>query len=85
MTTGLTLKRGRGKVFPGANWKLVGDAGWAEHRLYVPSRREPLVGTRLIDGVEHAVFRCLDDEYMAQPVEVCRLPDPEDPTEVVSV
>lgn len=84
MTTKLTLKRGRGKVFPGANWKLAGDEKWTEHPLYVPNGRESLAGTRLIAGVEHAVFRCLDDEYMAQPFETCQLPDPKDWTEVLS-
>lgn len=80
----LTLKRGRGLVFPGSNWKLVGDERWTEHPMYVPNGREALVGTRLIGGVEHAVFRCLDDEYMAQPFEVCQLPVPKDWNEVLS-
>jgi hypothetical protein len=71
-------------VFPGSNWKLVGDAGWLEHPMYVPNGREKLVGTRLIDGKEHAVFKCLDGEYLAQPFEVCQLPDPKDWTEVLS-
>lgn len=80
----LTLKRGRGRVFPGSNWKLAGDERWAEHHLYVPNGMEKIVGSRPIGGVEHAVFRCLDDEYMAQPFEVCQLPDPKDWTEVLS-
>ncbi len=81
----MTLKRGRGLCFGGENWKLAGEDKWREHRLYVPNGRERLYGTRTLRGREHAVFRCLDDEFLAQPSEICELPDPGDPMEVLSV
>jgi hypothetical protein len=81
----LRLKRGFGMVFRGENWRLAGDARWERHPMYVPNGREPLAGTRQIGGVEHAVFRCLDDDFLAQPVAVCELPVPEDPLEILSI
>jgi len=81
----VTLKRGRGLRFEGENWKLAGEGRWLEHRLYVPNGNEPLMGSRVLRGKEHTVFRCLDDDFFAQPSEICELPDPKDPLEVLSV
>lgn len=79
----LKLKRGYGRSFEGENWKLAKDDKWSHHRLYIPYGEEPFHGTRMIDGVEHAVFRCRNDDFFAQPVEICALPVPEDPMEVL--
>lgn len=81
----LKLKRGWGKVFRGENWRLAGDGRWEDHPMYVPNGREPLAGTRLIGGRDFAVFRCLDDDFLAQPVSTCELPVSEDPLEVLSI
>ena len=72
----LTLKRGSGRTFDGENWKLVADGKWGVQILYVPHalEKEQHVGNRMIDGVDHAVFRCLNDEFFAQPVSVCEKP-----------
>lgn len=80
----LTLKRGFGRVFGGENWRLAGDSKWAPHRLYVPSGEEPMAGTRGIDGVAHAVFRCKDGDFFAQPVATCEMLPPDDLLEVLS-
>ncbi len=79
----LTVKRGKVRLFCGANWKLVKDSGWLEHKMYVPNL-EIYVGNRAIDGVEHAVFQCKDGDYIAQPVAMCELPRPDDELENVS-
>ncbi len=79
----LTLKRGSGRSFNGSNWNLVSDAKWETHSLYVANGREKYLGNRPIDGIEHAVFQCLDDTFFAQPINVCELPAPEDPLEVL--
>ena len=78
----LTLKRGYGRCFNGENWKSVKDSKWVHHRVYVPYGEEPLHGTRLIDGVEHAVFRCRNDDFFAQPVALCELPPATDPMRI---
>ncbi len=80
-----TLKRGRGLSFEGENWRLAGEARWEEHRVYVPNGREKFLGVRALRGVEHAVFRCMNDDCLAQPSEICELPAPADPTEVLSL
>ena len=80
----LTLKRGCGKTFDGENWKLVGDGKWKFHPLYIPNGSEPFIGLRQIRGVEHAVFTCLDEDFFAQPVEVCKLPESSDMGEILS-
>ncbi len=80
----LTLKRGSGRHFPGQNWKTASDKNWLrQYDHIVPSGRETLVGNRDFDGIPHAVFQCLNDEFFAQPVSVCELPVPEDPLEVL--
>ncbi len=80
----LTLKRGSGRHFPGQNWKTAAEKHWVrQHSHIVPSGRETHVGLRELDGVPHAVFQCLNDEFFAQPVDVCEKPIPEDPMEVV--
>ena len=81
----LTLKRGSGRTFDGANWKLVADKKWEVNVLHIPHalEKEKHVGNRMIDGVDHAVFQCLDDQFFAQPVSICELPKPSDPIEVV--
>jgi hypothetical protein len=79
----LTLKRGSGRHFDGQNWKLVADQKWGVQVLFVPHalEKEKYVGNRMIDGVEHAVYQCLNDEFFAQPVSICELPKPDDMTE----
>lgn len=79
----LTLKRGSGRHFDGQNWKLVADQKWGIQVLFVPHalEKEKYVGNRMIDGVEHAVYQCLNDEFFAQPVSICELPKPDDMTE----
>jgi hypothetical protein len=81
----LTLKRGSGRHFDGQNWKLAGDKQWVVQPLFVPHalEKEKHVGNRMIDGVEHAVYLCLNDEFFAQPVSICELPKPADMTEVM--
>jgi hypothetical protein len=79
----LSLKRGSGLVFDGENWQTVSEKRWHWQPIYVPSQREVFVGRRQLAGQEFAVFRCLDDEFLAQPVNICELPIPEDPVEVV--
>jgi hypothetical protein len=82
----LTLKRGSGRSFTGTNWQAISDKKWEVHALLVPSGKEKLVGCRLIDDVTHSVFLMLNDEYFAQPTNVCELPMPEDPmTEIYSL
>jgi len=80
----MKLKRGRGLVFLGENWRLAGENRWAEHALYVPNGMEKHAGRRDLRGAPHEVFRCLDEDYLAQPSEICALPVPEDPLEVLS-
>ncbi len=79
----LTLKRGSGRTFFGSNWNQVAEQKWEVQVLYVPNGREKYQGNRILDGVEHAVFICLDDGFFAQPVEICKLPKPVDLMEVV--
>jgi hypothetical protein len=79
----LTLKRGSGLTFDGTNWNLVSEKKWGVQVLLVPNGKEKYMGNRTFGGVEHAVFQCLNDEYFAQPVSVCKLPKPDDPGEVV--
>ncbi len=79
----LSLKRGSGRVFSGENWKLASESKWEYQKLYVPNGCEPYVGSRDIDGQEFSVFKCLDDDFFAQPTEICRLPEPKDPMEIV--
>ena len=55
-------------AFGGQNWKLVKDSGWEYQRFYLANGMEKHVGTRILRGQEHNVFRCLNDEYVAQPV-----------------
>lgn len=81
--TDMCLKRGWGLVFSGYNWDTSPESRWEFHRMFVPSGREPMVGTRRINGEEHAVFQCLDDDFFAQPVALCRAAPPLDPCEVV--
>ncbi len=80
----LTLKRGFGRIFAGENWRLAGERKWTRTPRFVPTGNEPFQGTRLLDGAEHAVFRCSDDDFLAQLVSVCELPVPEDGLEVLS-
>lgn len=79
----LSLKRGSGRVFSGDNWKLVSDSKWEYQKLYVPNGYEPYVGSRVIDGQEFSIFKCLDDDFFAQPIQICSLPEPKDPMEIV--
>lgn len=79
----LILKRGSGRNFDGENWKLAAEKKWEVQELYVPNGKEQYMGNRAFDAVEHAVFRCLNDEFFAQPVHICELPKPEDPMEVI--
>jgi len=85
MSEKLTLKRGSGLSFDGENWKLASDSKWVKTPQIVPHshRIEEFMGTRMLLGVEHAVFRMLNDDYFAQPVDICRLPIPEDAMEVL--
>ena len=77
----LTLKRGSGLTFRGTNWKSVSDSAWEVQVLFIPGYpppKEAYQGNRLINGVEHAVFQCLNDDFLAQPVNICELPPPKD-------
>ena len=80
----LKLKRGSGRKFDGSNWKLASDKKWEVQTLFVPHalEKEKYVGNRSIDGVEHAVFLCLNDEFFAQPVSICELPKSENVEEI---
>lgn len=78
-----TLKRGHGLSFYGTNWKLASDHKW-ESGPHVPYYGEPLVGERFLNGVKHLVFQCKDDSFLAQPEDICNLPIPSDPMEVIS-
>lgn len=80
----LKLKRGYGRSFVGENWQLVGESKWTHHRHYLPNGREPFHGVRKLDGVDHAVFRCFNDDFFAQPVGLCEFSVPEDPMEVMA-
>lgn len=81
--TDLKLKRGSGKTFEGQNWQSVKEDKWEQHMMYVPSGQEKYMGSREIDGTTHAVFQCLDDSFLAQPVSICELPTSEDPLKVI--
>ena len=82
----LTLKRGSGRVFTGSNWKLASDKHWEVQLTFLPGSPRPKEihqGDRLIDGVMHSVWLCLNDEFFAQPLSICELPIPEDEMEIV--
>jgi hypothetical protein len=79
----LTLKRGSGLTFEGTNWNLTSEKKWMVQVLLVPNGKEKYMGNRTFGGVEHAVFQCLNDDYFAQPVSICKLPVPKDPMEVL--
>ena len=79
------LKRGWAKHFEGENWKLVKDSGWSDHRLYVPNGMEIYCGVRTFDGIDYSVFRCLDDSFLAQIMNVCASPRSTDDMEIESV
>jgi len=77
----LTLKRGSGRTFNGSNWQSVSDKTWEVQVLFIPGSpapKEEYLGNRLIDGTDFAVFKCLNDDFMAQPVSICELPLPKD-------
>jgi hypothetical protein len=81
MTNILTLKRGSGWTFSGTNWKSVSDKAWEIHVLFIPGfppGREKHVGSREINGIPVEVFQCLNDDFFAQPVNICELPIPKD-------
>jgi len=63
----MSLKDGKLLVFKGTNWKLAGDPKWEECASYVPNGHEKRIGERVIDGVNHVVFRLCDDDFGAQP------------------
>jgi len=79
----LKLKRGSGLAFDGENWKLAGDSKWEKQPLYVANGYEEFMGLRVLHGQEHAIFRCLNDTFFAQPTDICKLPVPSDPMEVL--
>lgn len=78
----LTLKRGSGLTFDGSNWNLVSENKWQVQTLFVPSGKEKHLGNRRFGAVEHAVFQCLNDEFFAQPLDICKLQASEDPLEI---
>jgi hypothetical protein len=78
----MSLKRGSYLHFDGENWKLAGDSKWTKRPLLVPNGMETFMGNRTLLGEEHSIFRCLNDEYAAQPSSICALPDSDDPMEV---
>ena len=82
----LTLKRGSGRIFTGTNWNLAADRNWEVHVMFVPGSpapKEKYMGNRDIDGIPHCVFQLLDDDFFAQPIEICELPISEDDEEVL--
>lgn len=83
MTEVLTPKRGCGLLFSGTNWNSASDVRWQDHLVWAPGGSEKLVGTRIIREIEVAVFQCLDDDFMAQPTAICKLPLPEDAMEIL--
>jgi hypothetical protein len=83
----MTLKRGCGLTFTGENWKLAGDTKWERAPLYIPnaSHQEQFMGTRLIKNKTYAVFKCLNDDFLAQPVNICELPVSKDDYAILSI
>jgi hypothetical protein len=74
----LTLKRGCGLCFGGTNWKSTGDSKWENQLVFIPSGHELFLGNKTIRGIEFSVFKCLNDEFIAQPTTICKLSMPED-------
>jgi len=78
----LTLKRGSGLTFDGSNWNLASEKKWQVQVVFIPNGKEKHMGNRFFGGVEHAVFQCLNEEFFAQPISICKLPISKDPMEV---
>jgi len=74
----MTLKRGSYLHFSGENWKLTGDSKWKKMPRLVPNGMEQFMGVRQLFDKEHCVFKCLNDEFAAQPSSICELPVPKD-------
>jgi hypothetical protein len=79
----LCLKRGSGWTFDGANWNLASEKLWGIHQLLVPNGKEEHVGMRDLHGLHVAVFKLLNDGFFAQPLNICKLPIPKDPLEIL--
>lgn len=46
------------------SWQDADDERW-EIEVYTPKGDEVFVGTRMIDGVWHAIFRCKNNRFRA--------------------
>ncbi len=95
-----TLKRGQGMSTEYKDWNSSraewvkwppsSPAGssvtdWEFLPVFVPNGKEQIVGVKKFFGEEYMVFKCLDDTFMAQPKNICELPNPSDLMKVLSI
>lgn len=78
------LKRGEGLSCHDKAWDLP-SSNWEFWPTYLPNYMEEYLGEKEFLNVRFGVYRCMDDSFYAQPVDILSAPKCRDPMKIVSI